>query len=276
MSVQDRRLPPPASLARRRAPRLSGGFVRASQSRTLSQLVVLLLLAVAWEIIGRAATSPLLPPLSAVLSAWVDLFHSGRFADNVGLTFVTFLMGFTAALVVGVLVGVAMGRFATVEQVLNPYINTFMSVPISGLIPVLLLVLGLGTTTRVVVVFLFAVWVIIVGTLTGIKNADAALIEMVRSFSGDERAILTSVAIPAALPFILGGIRIGIGRAVSGALIAEILTTLAGLGGLLAYYGSAFLTASVYAIVLTVTLSGFVLTEAVFRLERRLGHWRQL
>jgi NitT/TauT family transport system permease protein len=189
---------------------------------------------------------------------------------------ITLVAGFVPAVLVGVGTGALMARYPSVEAALNPYVNVFISTPVSALLPLLILLVGQGMLTRAIVVFLFAVWVILIATLNGIKATDRSLIEMAHSFGANDQRIMRRVAIPYALPLILGGVRIGLGRAVGGALLAEIVTTLSGVGGRLVSLGGAFRTADVYAVVLLTTLFAWFLTELVYRLEHRLGRWRQI
>jgi NitT/TauT family transport system permease protein len=180
------------------------------------------------------------------------------------------------ALILGIVAGIVLARYDTVETALDPYINALVSLPMAALIPLLLLVFGTGISTRAVVVFLFAFPVIMIASLNGIKNTDRALIEMARSFSARESTILARIAVPSALPLILGGVRIGVGRAIAGAIVAELLTgALTGLGGRIESFSSTLQMEQVYAIVLGVTLAAWISTELVFRAELRLSHWRQ-
>ena len=247
-----------------------------SRSRTFTQVAVLALLLVIWDVGGRALNFPLIPPASRVLESLGKLLVESRFQADIVLTLQTLVIGFIPAVVLGVGVGILMARYPAVEAALDPYVNVFISTPVSALLPLLVLLVGQGLPTRAIVVFLFAVWVILIATLNGIKATDRSLIEMAQSFGGDDQRILRRIAIPYALPLILGGIRIGIGRAVGGALLAEIVTTLSGIGGRLVSFGGAFRTVDVYAVVLLTTIFAFLLTEFVHRAEHRLGRWRQI
>jgi NitT/TauT family transport system permease protein len=229
-----------------------------------------------WELGGRALNFPLIPPASRVLESLGQLLAQERFQADIFLTLQTLAYGFFPAVAVGVGVGVLMARYPSVEAALDPYVNVFISTPVSALLPLLVLLVGQGMLTRAIVVFLFAVWVILIATLNGIKATDRTLIEMAHSFGASDQRILRRIAVPYALPLILGGIRIGLGRAVGGALLAEIVTTLSGLGGRLVSFGGAFRTADVYAVVLLTTLFAWLLTEIVYRSEQRLGRWRQI
>jgi NitT/TauT family transport system permease protein len=242
-------------------------------SRVGSQTAVLAALIGCWEIIGRSVQSPLLPPLTAIVTAWLDLIFAKAFQQDLGISLVTMATGFFLALVSGILLGIIMARYRTVEKLLDPYMNALMSSPITALVPIIMLIFGSQFTARVVIVFLFSFFAICINTLTGVKNADRALVEMVRSLGANDRQVTTIVALPGALPMILQGVRLSIARAVGGVLIAELMMALSGLGYQLSTYGAAFLTNYVYAIVGTITVIAWLLSETVRVLERKLTNW---
>jgi len=246
---------------------------RIFASRIGSQTLVLVVLISLWEIVGRSVQSPLLPPLTAILTAWSDLIFAHAFQRDLGISLATMATGFLLALVSGISLGIIMARYPAVERLLDPYMNALMSSPITALVPIIMLVFGSQFTARVVIVFLFSFFAICINTLTGVKNADRALVEMVRSFGAHDRQVTTIVALPGALPIILQGVRLSIARAVGGVLIAELMMALSGLGYQLSTYGAAFLTNYVYAIVGTITLIAWLLSELVRLLERRLTYW---
>jgi ABC-type nitrate/sulfonate/bicarbonate transport system permease component len=246
---------------------------RIFASRIGSQTFVLALLIGGWELVGQSVQSPLVPPVTAILKAWSDLIFIGSFQRDLGISLATMGIGFSLALVSGILLGIIMARYRPVEKLLDPYMNALMSSPITALVPIIMLIFGSQLTARVVVVFLFSFFAICINTLTGVKNADRALVEMVRSFGANDRQITRIVALPGALPMILQGVRLSIGRAVGGVLIAELLMALSGLGYQLSTYGAAFLTNYVYAIVATITLIAWLLSETVRLLERKLTKW---
>lgn len=242
-------------------------------NRIVSQILVLIVLAVGWELIGRSVQSPLLPPLTVIVTAWSDLILTPAFQRDLGISLMTMATGFLLALVLGILLGIMMARFRPLEKLLDPYMNALMSSPITALVPIIMLIFGSQFAARIVVVFLFAFFAICINTLTGVKNADRALIEMVRSLGASDHQITRIVALPGALPMILQGVRLSIARAVGGVLIAELLMALSGLGYQLSTYGAAFLTNYVYAIVGTITLIAWLLSEAVHILEKKLTYW---
>jgi NitT/TauT family transport system permease protein len=199
---------------------------------------------------------------------------NGKLIASLSTSLTTLVIGFFLAVFVGVVLGLLMGRFRAVEHFLDLYVNTLMSAPTTAFVPVLILWFGLGVESRIAVVFLFAVFVIIINTMTGVKQVDTVLVEMARSFGAQQREIFFKIMLPAALPAIMAGLRLGIGRAVKGMVTAEMLLTLTGMGAMIMQYGSAFATDSLFAVILTVLLVALLTMKGVQWLDRRLTGWK--
>ncbi|HEY3166144.1 MAG TPA: ABC transporter permease [Candidatus Binatia bacterium] len=239
-----------------------------------THILSILSLAILWEVVGRAMDSTLIPPLSRIGAAWWKLFSSGKLLSNLSMSLTTLAVGFCLAAVIGVVLGLLMGRFRAVEHFLDLYVNALMSAPTTAFVPVLILWFGLGIESRIAVVFLFAVFVIIINTMTGVKQVDNVLVEMARSFGAREKEIFFMIMLPAALPAIMAGLRLGIGRAVKGMVTAEMLLTLTGIGAMIMQYGSSFATDSLFAVILTILLIALLTMKAVQWLDRRLTGWK--
>lgn len=242
--------------------------------RLLANLSSILTFALAWETLGRSLESMLIPPLSQIASAWFRLLKNGSLVENLLISLGTLVVGFLLAVVVGVLIGVLMGRFRQVEYFLDLYVNALMAAPSIAFIPVLLLWFGLGVQSRIAVVFLFAFFVIAINTQTGVKYVDPTLLEMARSFGARERELFFKVELPAALPMIMAGIRLGMGRAVKGMVNGEVLIAITGIGGMIMQYGSAFATDSLYALIFTILAVALVAMKLVETMDRRLTGWK--
>lgn len=243
-------------------------------SRFGTNVISILSLAVLWEVTGRIMDSTLIPPLSRIGAAWWKLLASGKLAANLTLSLTTLAAGFFLAVAIGIIIGLLMGRFRAVEHFLDLYVNVLMSAPTTAFVPVLIMWFGLGVESRIAVVFLFAVFVIIINTMTGVKQVDTVLIEMARSFGAREREVFFKIILPAALPAIMAGLRLGIGRAVKGMVTAEMLLTLTGIGAMIMQYGSSFATDSLFAVILTILLIALLTMRAVQWLDRRLTGWK--
>ena len=231
-------------------------------------------LAILWEIAGRTLDSVLIPPLSQIGSAWLRLLISGKLLSNLVMSLGTLAAGFFLAVILGIIVGLLMGRFRGVEHFLDLYINAFMSAPMTAFVPVLILWFGLGVESRIAVVFLFAFFVIVINTLTGVKQVDRTFLEMARSFGAKETEVFFKIILPAAMPAIMAGVRLGMGRAVKGMVAAEMLLTLTGIGAMIMQYGSAFATDSLFAVVLTILIIAMMTMKLVQILDQRLTGWK--
>jgi NitT/TauT family transport system permease protein len=243
-------------------------------SRLSTNIISIVILAILWEIAGRTLGSILIPPLSKICSAWLRLLMSGKLLSNLMMSLGTLVAGFFLAVIVGIIIGLLMGRFREVEHFLDLYINALMSAPMTAFIPVLILWFGLGVESRIAVVFLFAVFVIIINTMTGVKQVDRTFLEMARSFGAKETEVFFKIILPAAMPAIMAGVRLGMGRAVKGMVTAEMLLTLTGIGAMVMQYGSAFATDSLFAVILTILLLAMITMQAVQWVDRRLTGWK--
>lgn len=242
--------------------------------RLATNLASILTLAIAWEILGRTLQTILIPPVTQIGGAWLRLLTEGGLLQNLVISLGTLVVGFLLAVVLGVTTGVLMGRFQEVEHLLDLYVNALMAAPTISFIPVLILWFGLGVQSRIAVVFLFSFFVIAINTLTGIKYVDPGLREMGRSFGARERDLFLKVELPAALPMIMAGIRLGIGRAVKGMVTGEMLLALTGTGAMIMQYGSAFATDALFAIILTILGVALIAMKLVQVIDRRLTGWK--
>jgi NitT/TauT family transport system permease protein len=243
-------------------------------SRFSTNVLSILSLAVLWEVAGRTLDSALIPPLSQIGAAWWKLLSSGKLLSNLTMSLATLAAGFFLAVLIGIVVGVLMGRFRAVEHFLDLYVNALMSAPMTAFVPVLILWFGLGVQSRIAVVFLFAVFVIIINTMTGVKQVDSVFVEMARSFGAKEKEIFFKIILPAAMPAIMAGVRLGMGRAVKGMVTAEMLLTLTGIGAMIMQYGSSFATDSLFAVILTILMVAMITMKLVQWVDQRLTGWK--
>jgi NitT/TauT family transport system permease protein len=177
------------------------------------------------------------------------------------------------ALAIGIPLGVLMARVANVGKILGMWVNIFVSAPISALVPVLMAVIGIGETTVVITVFLFAIFVIILDTEIGIKQADRSLVEMARCFGARPYQVYTKILFLCALPEILAGVRLGAIRGVKGVVIGQLLIAILGVGELFELYSQHFLMEEFWALVIIVFMFAFAVSESVAFLERRVDYY---
>jgi NitT/TauT family transport system permease protein len=177
------------------------------------------------------------------------------------------------ALSIGIPVGVLMARMKGIGRILGTWVNVFVSAPISALVPILMGVVGIGETTVVVTVFLFAVFVIIIDTQVGVENADRSLVEMARAFGARRHQLYTKVLMLSALPEILAGLRLGAIRGVKGVVIGQLLISIIGVGELFELYSKHFLMEEFWALVILVFVFAFAVSEGIAALERRVEYY---
>jgi NitT/TauT family transport system permease protein len=239
----------------------------------MKMLLSLAVWAVLWEIAGRLKLSTIVPPFSAVIEAMFEIAPTEKFGRAAIITLRSFGLGMLLALVIGIPLGILMARVKAAGQLLGMWVNIFVSAPISALVPILMVVVGIGETTVVVTVFLFAVFVITLDTQVGITHADRSLVEMARSFGASRSQLYAKVLFLSALPEILAGVRLGAIRGVKGVVIGQLLVAIIGVGELFETYSNNFLMEEFWALVLMVFLFAFVISEAIAYLERRVEYY---
>ena len=240
--------------------------------RKLPMMSSLILWLVIWEIIGQFDLLMLFPPFSQVLIALGDVVTSSSFAEAMRITVLSYLGGLALALAVGIPIGVVMGLVPAVDKMLNMWVNTFLSAPLSALVPVFMILFGLGTPTVIVTVFMFAVFIIILDARAGVQSVSPSLMEMSRSF-GASRFQRARIILLAAMPEILAGIRLGMIRGVKGVVIGQLLVSIIGVGALFSLYQQNFLMAHFWALILLLFAFALTLAELVARLEKRIEYY---
>ena len=228
-------------------------------------------LLVLWEWFARSVGPFFFPSLASVAQGYVELFNEGTLL-LVAQSFQQMLLGFGLAVVVGVPLGLLIGSFRLVEWFLGPYVNILFVTSLAAVLPFIILLFGTGFQFRVAVVFLFSIFYIIINPANGVRSIDPDIREMARSFNAGPVRTFFSVTLPGTLPFIVAGLRLGLGQAVQGMIIAELWVTI-GTGrklvtlGLDRHLGEFFALASVIVIV------GTLLTHMLLVTQERLSPW---
>jgi ABC-type nitrate/sulfonate/bicarbonate transport system permease component len=229
----------------------------------------------AWEIYGRRTDPLLLTYPTAVLSAALQLIGTGELPRQLMASLATLGVGFVLSVVLGVGLGLILGRSRIAEAALDPHLNALYATPQVALIPLLMMWFGLGFTIKAVIIFSFAFFPILINTASGVRNVGAAMVEVGRAYMASHRQILLKIIFPAALPFIMAGVRIAIGRAVVGMVVAELFTAITGLGAMLTLYGNLFETAKMFVVIIVFGLLGVALIRATQALENRMARWKE-
>ncbi|MGL4325458.1 MAG: ABC transporter permease [Beijerinckiaceae bacterium] len=239
----------------------------------LPMMSALIVWAVLWELVGHTDASFILPPLSRVVTRIAEIVPTPSFAEALLITGRAFLMGNAIAIIVGVPLGILMGRSVIADRLLLPWVNLFLSAPLSALVPVIMVLFGLGETTIILTVVLFAMWIIVLNTRAGIRGISSSLVEMARSFGANNWQAFSQIYLWAALPEILAGIRLGVIRAVKGVIIGQLLVSVVGFGTLFEIYQSHFLMEHFWALLLILFAFAFLINELLQRLENRFAYY---
>jgi len=247
----------------------------AHQPSPRISLVVLAAGLVVWEIAGRALHFNFLPPLSAVAAASWELIRSGEVLGHLAVSLSSLAAGFGLAVAVGLPLGALMGRYRAVEHLFDLYLYAFLASPNLIYIPILFALFGVGRQAQIALVFLYAFFVIVVNTISGVRASDAALEEMARSFGAKELHLLRRVVLPGALPMVMAGLRLGMGRAMKGMINGEMFIALTGLGALIRTYGGRFEADKVLGVLLVIVAVAVAAVGLVQSLERRMTRWAE-
>ena len=247
---------------------------RTGITRTVAVAVVL----GSWEgLVRSGAVSPLFLSSPVAVAAWlVQGFASGSLWQHIAVSAQEAVVGFALAIAVGIPIGVGMGRVQTVRDTLEPFIMALYSSPNVAFLPLLIIWLGIGLWSKVVLIFLGAVFVIIINTEAGVSNIDPRLVETARAFTANERQVLTKIVLPSAIPFIVAGLRLSIGRVLIMVVVAELYAATAGLGYLIFQGGAMYDTTQVFGGVTLLAATGIILNQALRFVERRVAPWQQV
>ena len=229
----------------------------------------------AWEGLVRSGrVNPLfLSSPTLVFAKLYEVFADGSIWPHIWASGEVALLGFIISIVIGVPIGLAMGRSRFVRDSTEPFVMASYASPTVAFLPLIILWLGLGVSARVMLVVLGAVFVIIINTEVGVSSIDRRLIETARSFCANEREVLLKVIVPAALPFILAGFRLAIGRVLIMVVVAEFYASTAGLGYLIFQAGANYDTALLFTGVIILATAGVVLNAAMRALEAWIAPW---
>ena len=238
--------------------------------RLLSLLVVL----TAWELYGRSVNPILFTYPTAVAAAFVELVAKGELQRFLLQSLEVFAYGFALAVVVGIPLGIFLARSATLSLALEPYLHALYSTPTVAFIPLIVLWFGFRVPAKVVIVFLFMVFPVLINTQQGVKNLNQDLLEVARSFCSSERRLWSDLIIPSALPFILAGVNLAIGRGLVGMVVAEFFTSVAGLGYMIVQYANSFETAKLFVPIVVLMALGVTLIGLIKVIERKVAPWQ--
>jgi NitT/TauT family transport system permease protein len=236
----------------------------------IPMMASLLVWCVLWEIVGRLNLMFILPPFSEVLAAAVDLVQLPSWQSATVTTLRAFLIGMALAIVVGIPLGMLMGRVKIADDLLGMWVNIFSSAPLSAIVPVLMILFGFGENTIIAAVFLFAIWIIVLDTRAGVRHISPSLIEMARSYGASRPALYGKIIVWAALPEILAGIRLGLIRGVKGVVIGQLLVAIVGYGALFETFSRNFRMSQFWALTIILFAFALVVSALIERAEAKV------
>ena len=238
---------------------------------TVASVTFLLLL---WQYFGRNINPVFGSYPSEIARAFVELAKSGKLMAALLESIQPFFAGYGLAILIGVPLGLLIGRFRVMEAALGIYVTAGYAMPLVALVPLLVLWLGLGFKVKVAVVFLMSVFPICINTWLGVNAVPKTLIEVGKSFVAPDSVILRRIILPATLPYIMAGIRLAVGRAVVAMVIAEFFTTISGLGAIIINSANNFDTATMFVPIVLLMVMAIGLNSLIGLTERLVAPWQ--
>lgn len=246
---------------------------RSKMIRIAIRIASLVVVLGGWEYFGRQTNPILFTYPTAVANAAVKMIASGELWKYLSQSLIVLFAGLSLAAFFGIALGLVMARFWVVDLALDTYITALYSIPSVALVPVLVLWFGFEITAKTAVVFLFTFFPIVINTYQGVKNVDDRLIEVGRAFRCNERDLWIHIVLPAAVPFVVAGLRLAIGRGLIGMVLADLYTAITGIGYLISRYASTYRTDAMFVPIVTLGTLGITLTGLLRFVERRVAPW---
>jgi NitT/TauT family transport system permease protein len=248
---------------------------RGARSTVLG-LSSIVLLALLWQLATslHLVNTLFLPPPLAVLQAIKSLVLSGELWYNLGVSGEEFALGLGISIVAGAVLGILTGWYRPVDEFLRPIIIGLNAMPHLAVIPVVILLFGIGLSPKVVIVVLSCFVTIVLNTAAGVTNVEEHLMRMARSFGAKDWQAIRTVVVPAMVPYFMTGVRISVGRALIAVVVSEFFASKAGVGNLMISASNAFNMPRMYAVLLIITGLGIALTQGASWLERRIQRWK--
>ena len=230
-----------------------------------------------WELVGNVLQ--LINPMfmsapSLIAKAAIDLFSSGEIYNDLYISGTELLGGYLLSAVVAIPFGIMVGWYKKMSYIFDPFINAMNATPRVALLPLVIIWLGIGILSKVGIIFLGAVFPILINSRDGVKTTPLNLLNAARSFGASEWMIFKAVVLPSTIPFILSGLRQGLGRAIVGVMVGELYAATAGIGFMITVAGATFQTDKVFVGVLVFALTGMIGTEILAKIEKRFDKWR--
>ncbi len=229
----------------------------------------------AWEATVRLGLvdSLFLAAPTQIVAAMLELSKT-RLWEDIYVSGIEFLLGFSISVVAGIPLGLWVGWNRKARYAFNPFLSGLYATPRIALLPLLIIWVGIGIWSKVLMVFLGAIFPIVMNTMAGVRNADPSLLRVAQTFGASDLHIFRTIILPGSLPFVLTGLRLGVGRAILSVIVAEFYVSVRGLGNLISFAGETFQTSQAFAAIMIVAFFGLLASLALERLESRFDRWR--
>jgi NitT/TauT family transport system permease protein len=211
---------------------------------------------------------------SRILRTGYEMFADGSIYPHLQVSGYEFIVGYGTAIIIGVPLGILMGWYGRVNAVLDPFVSALYATPRIALLPLVMIWFGIGLMSKVAIVFLGAIFPILVNTITGVRTVNADFVKVARSFGSNDWQMFLTVVLPSSVPLLLTGLRLGLGHALVGIVVGEMYGATHGLGFLIATAGARFQTDKVMVGIIIIAAAGIVMTGLLRLIERRFERWR--
>src|SRR3954470_6053626 len=259
---------------RSRAQQVAARRRRNKQIQTIAiRCTSLAIVLTLWQVFGANIDPVLFTTPSKIAAAAVTMIGSGELWTYLWPSLVVLAIGLTLAATIGITIGLLLARFWVLDVAFGVYITFLYSTPSVALVPLIVLWAGYETTAKVVILFLFAFFPMAINTYQGVKNVDPKLIEVGRSFRCSESQLWANIVLPGALPFIVTGLRLALGRGLIGMVLADLYTAISGIGYLMVRTASTYQVDKMFVPIMTLGLLGVTLTALLRVLERWVAPW---
>jgi ABC-type nitrate/sulfonate/bicarbonate transport system permease component len=251
-------------------------FYLNQEKKILGTAAVALFL-ITWELAGGVFqwVNPMfMSSPSLIFNAAVQLFSTGEIWNDLRVSGIEFFWGYALSVAVGIPFGIAIGWYKKMAYIFDPFVNALYSTPRVALLPLVIIWLGIGILSKVGLIFLGAVFPIMINARDGVKTTPYNLLTAARSFGASEWQIFRSVVLPSTVPFLISGLRLGVGRALIGVMVGELYAATAGIGFMITVAGATFQTDKVFVGVLVFAITGMISMDLLGRLEKRFDKWR--
>jgi NitT/TauT family transport system permease protein len=211
---------------------------------------------------------------SRIIATGYSMFADGSIYPHLAVSGLELLVGYSLAIIVGVPLGILMGWYRRLNSAFDPIISALYATPRIALLPLIMIWFGIGLGSKFAIIFLSAVFPILINTISGVQTVDRDYVKVARSFGANDRQLFLTVALPAAVPFLLTGLRLGLGHALIGIVVGEMYAAQAGVGYMISMAGATFQTDRVMFGIILIAAAGVALTHILRMIERRFDRWR--